>query len=236
VAAGLLWGTGGLTGSLLGRGSGLPALSVAAYRLATGGALIIVVLVLAGRRWPAGRAAWTRITAIAGLAAVFQGCYFTAVSLTSVSLATLVTIGSAPVLVLAAERVRGQRRTGRLTGCATALALTGLGLLAGLPSGGFPETRVLASAGLAVLAAAGFAALTLISARPAAWSSCRWPRRAAGSASPRALSPSACSPRSVPARRPWPTRSTSAACGPPARASPRCCPCSSRSPAPSSRR
>jgi len=168
VAAGLLWGTGGLTGSLLGRGTGLPALSVAAYRLATGGALIIVFLALAGRRWPAGRAAWTRITAIAALAAVFQGCYFTAVSLTSVSLATLVTIGSAPVLVLAAERVRGQRRTGRLTGCATALALTGLGLLAGLPSGGFPETRVLASAGLAVLAAAGFAALTLISARPVA--------------------------------------------------------------------
>jgi drug/metabolite transporter, DME family len=168
VAAGLLWGTGGLTGRLLERSSGLPALSVAAYRLATGGALIVIVLVLTGRRWPAGRAAWTRIAAIAGLAAVFQGCYFTAVSLTSVSLATLVTIGSAPVLVLAGERVRGQRRSGRLAGGATGLALTGLGLLAGLPSGGFPETAVLASAGLAVLAGAGFATLTLISARPVA--------------------------------------------------------------------
>jgi DME family drug/metabolite transporter len=168
VAAGLLWGTGGLTGRLLERSSGLPARSVAAYRLATGGALIVMVLVLTGRRWPAGRAAWARIGAIAGLAAVFQGCYFTAVSLTSVSLATLVTIGSAPVLVLAAERVHGQRRTGRLAGCATGLALAGLGLLAGLPSGGFPESTVLASAGLAVLAAAGFATLTLIGARPVA--------------------------------------------------------------------
>jgi drug/metabolite transporter, DME family len=167
VTAGLLWGTGGLTGSLLGRTSGLPALSVAAYRLAAGGALIITFLVLAGRRWPAGRPAWTRIAVIAALAAVFQGCYFTAVSLTSVSLATLVTIGSAPVLVLAAERVRG-RQPGRLAGCATGLALTGLGLLAGLPSGGFPETEVLASAAMAVLAAAGFATLTLISSRPAA--------------------------------------------------------------------
>ena len=167
MAAGLLWGTGGLTGTLLGRSSGLPALSVAAYRLAAGGALIIVFLVLTGRRWPAGRAAWTRIAAIAGLAAVFQSCYFTAVALTSVSLATLVTIGSAPVLVLAAERARG-RRAGRLAGCATALALAGLGLLAGLPSGGFTESAVLASAGMAVLAAAGFATLTLISARPVA--------------------------------------------------------------------
>jgi DME family drug/metabolite transporter len=166
VAAGLLWGTGGLTGRLLERSSGLPALSVAAYRLATGGALIIVFLVLTGRRWPAGRPAWTRITMIAGLAAVFQGCYFTAVSLTSVSVATLVTIGSAPVLVLAAQRVRGQRRISRLAGCATGLALTGLGLLVGLPSGGFAETAVLASTGLAVVAGAGFATLTLVSARP----------------------------------------------------------------------
>ena len=113
VAAGLLWGTGGLTGRLLGRSSGLPALSVAAYRLTAGGTLIIVFLVLTGRGWPSGRATWTRVTVIAGLAAVFQSCYFTAVSLTSVSLATLVTIGSAPVLVLAAERVWGSRRIGR---------------------------------------------------------------------------------------------------------------------------
>ncbi len=39
---------------------------------------------------------------------MFQSCYFTAVSLSSVSLATLVTIGSAPVIVLAVERARGR--------------------------------------------------------------------------------------------------------------------------------
>ncbi len=174
VMAGLLWGTGGLTGSLLSRSAGLPALSVAAYRLGVGGALIMAFLVLtrrrraSGRCWPAGRAAWTRIAAIGLLAAVFQSCYFTAVSLSSVSLATLVTIGSAPVIVLAVERVRGQRRIGRLAGCATGLALIGLSLLVGLPAGGIPESAVLASAGLAVLAATGFATLTLISARPVA--------------------------------------------------------------------
>ncbi len=174
VMAGLLWGTGGLTGSLLSRSAGLPALSVAAYRLGVGGALIMAFLVLTSRRrasgrcWPAGRAAWTRIAAIGLLAAMFQSCYFTAVSLSSVSLATLVTIGSAPVIVLAVERIRGQRRIGRLAGCATSLALIGLSLLVGLPAGGIPESAVLASAGLAVLAATGFATLTLISARPAA--------------------------------------------------------------------
>ncbi len=61
VLSGLLWGTGGLTGSLFSRTAHLPAVSVAAYRLLSGGALIVVFLMVTGRRWPAGRAAWTRV-------------------------------------------------------------------------------------------------------------------------------------------------------------------------------
>jgi drug/metabolite transporter, DME family len=157
VASGLLWGTGGLTGSLLGRQAGLPALSVAAYRLTVGGALIVAFLLVTGKQPPTGRPAWTRITIIGLLAAFFQSCYFTAVSLTSVSLATLVTIGSAPVIVQIVMVFSGQTGRGRATEIgATCLALAGLGLLVGL----------LASAGMAVLAAAGFATITLIGNRP----------------------------------------------------------------------
>ena len=164
VTSGLLWGTGGLTGSLLGRVAGLSAMAVAACRLTAGGVLIVIFLTVTGRRWPAGRAAWTRIAVIGVLAALFQSCYFTAVALTSVALATLITIGTAPVIVLGVYRVTG-RRAGRLAPVAACLALTGLGLLVGLPSG-FSQTEVLASAGMAVLAAAGFAAVTLTGARP----------------------------------------------------------------------
>ena len=164
ITSGLLWGTGGLTGSLLSRVAGLSAMSVAACRLTAGGALIVALLTVTGRGWPTGRAAWTRIAVIGVLAALYQSCYFTAVALTSVALATLVTIGTAPVIVLGVYRVTG-RRSGRLAPVAACLALTGLGLLVGLPSG-FSETAVLASAGMAVLAAAGFAAVTLIGARP----------------------------------------------------------------------
>jgi drug/metabolite transporter, DME family len=164
VTSGLLWGTGGLTGSLLSRVTGLSALPVAACRLTAGGVLIVVFLILTGRRWPAGRAAWARIAAIGALAAAYQSCYFMAVSLTSVALATLVTIGTAPVIVLGVRRITGHR-TGRLTPAAACVALAGLGLLVGLPSG-LSETAVLASAGLAVLAAAGFATITLIGTRP----------------------------------------------------------------------
>jgi DME family drug/metabolite transporter len=166
VMSGLLWGTGGLTGGLLSRATGLSALSVAAYRLTVGGALIVAVLAVTGRSWPSGRAAWTRITGIGLLAALFQGCYFSAVSLTSVSLATLVTIGSAPVIVLLADWAISGRRIGWRAGRTAGLALAGLGLLVGLPSGGFSETAVLASAGLAVTSAAGFAGVTLLGARP----------------------------------------------------------------------
>jgi DME family drug/metabolite transporter len=48
---------------------------------------------------------------------------------------------------------------------ASGLALVGLGLIVGLPSG-FAETRVAASAGMALLAATGFSALTLVGSRP----------------------------------------------------------------------
>ena len=166
VLAGLLWGTGGITGTLLGAAAGLSPLAVAALRLLAVGALIVAVLVIPGRRWPSGRAAWARIGVTGLLAATFQAAYFSAVSLTSVSLATLVTIGATPVIVLAAELLLGRRRLDKSSVTRTALALAGLGLLIGLPSGGYGAAAVGESAAMALLAAAGFAALTLTGATP----------------------------------------------------------------------
>src|ERR1039458_1200688 len=64
VMSGLLWGTGGLTGSLLSRTAGLSAISVAAYRLTAGGVVIVAFLTLTGRRRPARPAGWARGTAV----------------------------------------------------------------------------------------------------------------------------------------------------------------------------
>ena len=56
VISGLLWGTGGLTGSLLGRVAGLSAIAVAACRLTAGGVLIVCYLTGTRRPGrPAGR-------------------------------------------------------------------------------------------------------------------------------------------------------------------------------------
>ena len=166
VLSGLLWGTGGLIGTLFGQAAGLSAISVAAYRLLAGGGLIVAFLTLSGKRWPTGRAAWTRIAVNGLLSAIFQGCYFAAISLTSVSLATLVTIGATPVIVAIAGQARGRRALNRAGAVTMAMALGGLGLLGGLPGGGFSETAVLASTVMALLSAAGFAAVTLIGTSP----------------------------------------------------------------------
>jgi drug/metabolite transporter, DME family len=168
VLSGLLWGTGGLIGTLLGQAAGLSAMCVAAFRLLAGGGLIVAFLPLTRGRWPAGRAAWIRVAVNGLLSALFQGCYFAAIALTSVSLATFVTIGGAPVIVALVEQALGRRPLGRAGVVTMVVALAGLGLLAGAPSGGLSQAGVLAGTGLALLSAAGFAAVTLIGTSPEA--------------------------------------------------------------------
>ena len=161
VAAGVLWGTGGLLGRLLAELSGLSPLAVAAVRLGLGGVGLVSYVAVTGGRRPRGRAAWRRIWATGLLAASFQVSYFTAVTLTGVSFATLVTIGCAPVLVLV---VRWRSASiGQLFG--VLLALLGLGLLVGAPGVDADAGRMLVGALLGLLAAAGFAAVTLVNAR-----------------------------------------------------------------------
>jgi hypothetical protein len=124
VLSGLLWGTGGLIGTLFGRAAGLSAMSVAAYRLLAGGGVIVAFLTMTGKRPPAGRAAWTRIAVIGLLSGLFQSCYFAAIALTSVSLATLVTIGGTPVIVAVVEHARDRRALDR-AGTITAASASG---------------------------------------------------------------------------------------------------------------
>ena len=165
VLSGVLWGTGGLLGRMLADSAGLSSIAVATYRLGVGGLLIVGYLRVTGRPLPRSRAAWRRIAVTGVLAALFQAAYFTAVTLTSVSLATLVTIGSSPVLVLLARR----RSVGRRQVAGVALAVLGLGLVVGPPADGHgttPSGHVLLAAAFAVLAAAGFSAMTLLAERP----------------------------------------------------------------------
>ncbi|GAA5146539.1 EamA family transporter [Pseudonocardia eucalypti] len=174
ITAGVLWGTGGLSGALFGRLADLHPMAVATLRLAGGGLSVMLLLALTGRLGAlraAGRPGATRVLAVGLLTASYQACYFVAVSLTSVGVATLVTLGSAPVLVLAAEAVGLRRLPGPRQLLAIGLAVVGLLLLVGLPGvGGRPGGAggIFAGTLLALVSAAGFALLTLLGRRPVA--------------------------------------------------------------------
>lgn len=167
VVAGLLWGTGGPTGAALADSSGLGASAVATYRLGLGGGLLVLLL-LAQRRWlPRGRPARTRIVVTGLLVAVFQATYFGAVALSSVSIATLVTIGSAPMLVVLAQSLRRRRMPAARQVRPVLLGVAGLALLvAGPPPEGTEPGRALLGILLALCAGASFALLSMVSARP----------------------------------------------------------------------
>ncbi|MFD3702424.1 DMT family transporter [Nocardia sp. NPDC058658] len=164
VIAGILWGTGGLLGTLVQRSTHLSPVAVAAVRLAVGGLLLVGLCVLTRRAIPRDAPAWRRIGATAVLAAVFQGCYFGAVALSSVSLATLITIGMSPVVVAVLEHLTGRRALDRTRARSIALAVAGLALLVGTPGAG--GSGVLFGAALALAAATAFAVLTVIAAVP----------------------------------------------------------------------
>ncbi|WP_405165320.1 DMT family transporter [Nocardia sp. NBC_01499] len=166
VGAGMLWGTGGLLGTLLGRASGLSPVAVATCRLAVGGLLLVALLTATRRPWPRNLVAWRRIGAVAVLAATFQACYFGAVAASSVSVATLITIGASPVMVALLEQLTGRRAVDRRRAATIGLALAGLALLVGVPSGDLGAAGLLAGAALAISAAGAFATVTVISARP----------------------------------------------------------------------
>jgi DME family drug/metabolite transporter len=158
VLAGVLWGTGGLAGSLLGDLAGLHPLAVADYRLLAGGAVATLFVLVKGGTLPRTADAARRILAVGGLFALFQASYFAAVALSSVSVATMTTIGAAPVFVTLVS----VRKLRRWTVVSVAGTLAGLVLLQWSPG----EAISFEGLGFALLAAAGFATLTLVTAKP----------------------------------------------------------------------
>lgn len=163
VASGFLFGAGAPVGGLIVQTTGLSPVAVAAYRLAVGGMLIAAFLICLGTALPRGRAAWTRIAIMAGLSAGCQACYFAAATFSTVTLAVLITIGLSPVLVLTAEWLFGRRGWDRRMAVTLVLALTGLALLVGIPSG---AGNPMMTACLSVVAALCFAGMTVIGSRP----------------------------------------------------------------------
>ncbi|MBT0994647.1 EamA family transporter [Cellulomonas sp. DKR-3] len=168
--AGVLWGTGGLAGAELGDAAGIDPAAVACYRLLGGGGLLLVVLValrrlrgvlVAGR---VRRDVAARVLGTAVLIAAFEAAYFEAVERAGVAVATLVTLGTAPLLVAGATSLRTRSWPPPRTLLALVLALGGLLLLVlGRTDAAATDAWGIV---LALVAAAAFASLTAVNARP----------------------------------------------------------------------
>ena len=165
ISTGVLWGTGGLLGQLLSTASGMNSILVATCRLLFGGLLVAAFMAVRSQR-PHFTAPLVRRVALLGvLAALYQGGYFGAVLTADVSLATLITVGAAPVFVLVAEWLLGWRQVDAGSVLVVILALIALGLLVGLPHPGMTSSTVALGALQALAASAAFAAITCLSTR-----------------------------------------------------------------------
>ncbi len=151
LGAAVLWGTTG-TAQALGEAEGSP-LSVGAVRLAIGAAGLLVLGWRHLRRTPLR---WLAVGAAA--MAGYQVAFFAGVARAGVALGTVVAIGSAPVVAGIADwAVRSEPPTRRWW-AATALAVTGVALIAGQP-----EAVDAGGVALAVAAGVAYAVATLAS-------------------------------------------------------------------------
>jgi drug/metabolite transporter, DME family len=161
--AGLAWGTAGAAASLVYRASDLGPFALSFWRCAGGLVLLSAALVLRGGRGrssalPRGRRA-VRVLG-AGIAfTLFQTAYFGAVQATGLAVATVVTLGAGPVFIALGARVLMGERLGAGGVLAVTGALAGLAVLTlGGGGGGVRASGV----ALAVLSAAGYASMTLL--------------------------------------------------------------------------
>jgi DME family drug/metabolite transporter len=165
VLAALCWGTSGFSGSLVARHSDLGPLDIAWYRMAIGAVALLVAWSVTRRRSGApptvGRGTVLRLALVGAGLAAYQLAYFAAVATAGVSIATLVALGLAPLLIALGAALLGHGRPDTATVVALVVALVGLVLLVGVSAGADTGSTVVLGALLAVGSALGYAVVTL---------------------------------------------------------------------------
>jgi DME family drug/metabolite transporter len=156
--AAVAWGAGGVVAAVLYRASGLGPVAVSFWRTVIG--VLLLAAVWRPRSHPAVRRPWW-VTLVTGVGlALYQTAYYAAVACSGVAVATVLTLGSAPILIAVAARFFIGERLGRAGAAAVGVAPIGLTLVVGASDLG--ASANLAGVGLALLSAAGYAAVTVL--------------------------------------------------------------------------
>ncbi|MEV1084082.1 EamA family transporter [Streptomyces sp. NPDC050211] len=163
------WGTGGAVAAGLYDAGGIGPISVSFWRFLTGLGLLLAARLARRSRRPETAvslretfAANRRRALITGFGlAVYQTTYFASVQQAGLTVATVVTLGSGPVLVSVGARFVLGEHTGAAGTAAVASGVVGLVLLMGGANGNTGPDPVL-GIGYALLSAVGYAGVTLL--------------------------------------------------------------------------
>jgi DME family drug/metabolite transporter len=132
AAASVLWGTGGLAVQLIRERAPLSAVTISAWRMVLAAVALLVVLVAVrrvGDLLALARSRPRQLLAVGIGTAAYQGFYFVSVTRGGVAVATMVSLGLAPVLLTVAEAVRRRRAPVPSRLAVLGAALTGLVLV-----------------------------------------------------------------------------------------------------------
>jgi DME family drug/metabolite transporter len=152
--AGLIWGTIGVGVKLVRRHAPLSVLTIGAYRAAIA-AILLAAVVVVTRRMPTVRQMLAehapRAIAVGVITGAFQLLYFAAIVTANVSIATVISLGFAPLIVTAVTAFRDHSWPQRRHVASVAVALIGLVLVAtasgGTGQGPHPVIGVLTAIG-----------------------------------------------------------------------------------------
>ncbi|MCW2684659.1 MAG: Multidrug resistance efflux transporter EmrE [Blastococcus sp.] len=169
MLAALCWGTSGVSGHVVAERTDLGPLDIAWHRMAIGAVVLLAGFLLtrgrrAGTTTPLPRGTAVRLVLVGAGLAVYQVAYFAAVAQAGVSIATLVALGLAPLLISIGAALLGHGRPDTATLTALVVALVGLVLLVGVSAGADTGTTVALGALLAIGSALGYAVVTLAGA------------------------------------------------------------------------
>jgi drug/metabolite transporter, DME family len=165
--AGVLWGTGGLVVTVLHERDGLGAMTISAWRMAMAAVALIGFAVVTRRSGLVLETLRTHpvLAVLVGCGtALYQGLFFVSVLLVGVSVATVVSLGLAPILAAIWEHATARTRpSGREAGVLFA-ALGGLVLISATAGHGprAPGDRPVLGLILAVASGATYAATTVL--------------------------------------------------------------------------
>ena len=169
--AGILWGTGGLGVQIIREHEPMSVLTISAWRMALAAVVLLAAVALLRQAGDVVRLLRERPgpAILAGVATgSYQALYFGSVVAVGVTVATVVSLGLAPVLVTAAECVRERRLPSRRALGVLSLALAGLVLVSSTAGLGETGPRPLLGVLLAAASGTTYAVTTMLAERIAA--------------------------------------------------------------------